>query len=57
MEKQNSLENAEGNGALAEAQPLSKQERRKLARRERKLIRKARERGVVMSAADAGNVT
>ncbi|MBS0267178.1 MAG: hypothetical protein JSS02_34960 [Planctomycetes bacterium] len=47
-----SLENAAGNGGLSNAQPLTKRERRKQARRARKLVRKARERGVVTSPAD-----
>ncbi|MBS0267195.1 MAG: hypothetical protein JSS02_35045, partial [Planctomycetes bacterium] len=47
-----SLENAAGNGVTSHAQPLTKRERRKQARRARKLVRKARERGAVASPAD-----
>ncbi|MBS0267213.1 MAG: hypothetical protein JSS02_35140, partial [Planctomycetes bacterium] len=47
-----SLENAAGNGVTSHAQPLTKRERRKQARRARKLVRKARERGEVVRPAD-----
>ncbi|MBS0267314.1 MAG: hypothetical protein JSS02_35645, partial [Planctomycetes bacterium] len=47
-----SLENTVGIGAPPHAQPLTKRERRKQARRARKLVRKARERAGVASPAN-----